>query len=240
MWPKKFSFLEPVVRTYQMQSTKLASVLKYNWHSPHAWAKWKERSAYVQTWLKRRQRQLKVISALGTQSRVWSYFGTGQSEKAYGGVSIWIEPWERGGFWKSRRGKWEVGIPDWANNMSKSIGVRNPEPRSWEFINDDSLGTLIKLGISAAKAHALKTGGDNQSRIREPTALSPSQSYLMPRTNSWKTEPGCPYFIDKEAESWKAKTCPNLHNSKWLSKPLLFLLGHSEKWVLWTIVCDLF
>lgn len=50
-------------------------------------------------------------------------------------------------------------------------------------MNDDLLVTLTEEGISASKIHAPKVGGDNQSCVRNPMALSPSWPCSMPRTN---------------------------------------------------------
>ena len=151
-----------------------------------------------------RQRQLTVIRDgvwQGLRGGVVFFLGAGGSENLYGGVNIWIEPRERRASGERRRGKGEVGAPGWPDNMSKSTGVRNLESQSWEFINDDLWVTLSKEGISASKAHTPRVDGENQSSIRDFTVLSPSWPFLMPRTNPWRTERGCPHFIGEEAES---------------------------------------
>lgn len=104
----------------------------------------------------------------------WSFFFSGcqriREVNTYGGVNIWIEPWERRGFGKHREGKWEVDVPGWANKTSKSTGERNPESQSWELTNDALWITLSKERISASRAFTPKVGGDNQARVRESHA----------------------------------------------------------------------
>lgn len=85
-------------------------------------------SVYRNDWMKTKTAgSCKRWSAEGAQ-RVRGHFllGAGESEKAYGGVNIWIKPWERSGFnTEERNGRWAL-------QAEPTTGAK---AQGWEIVN---------------------------------------------------------------------------------------------------------